>query len=111
VGDYCIESVGLVRNIDLKRVSKSKVKRLWMGVRSLSEEEAIQLVLSILRARGKPMTTKEIEEETRKRLVQCPDKTPIFLNRLRLRGAIKGQLSAERRGWIWWIETESLRSP
>jgi len=77
-----------------------------MGVRSLSEEEAIQLVLSILKAAGKPMTTKEIEEETRKKLVQCPDKTPVFLNRLRLKGTIKGQLSTERRGWIWWIETE-----
>jgi len=77
-----------------------------MGVRSLSEEEAIQLVLSILRAAGKPLTTKEIEEKTRKLLVQCPDKTPVFLNRLRLKGTIKGQLSTERRGWIWWIETK-----
>jgi hypothetical protein len=76
-----------------------------MGVRSLSEEEAIQLILSILKAAGKPLTTKEIEEETRKRLVQCPDKTPVFLNMLRLKGTIKGQLSAERRAWIWWIES------
>jgi len=75
-----------------------------MSVRSLSEEEAIELVLSILKAASKPLTTKEIEEETRKRLVQCPDKTPVFLNRLRLKGKIKGQLSAERRGWIWWVE-------
>jgi hypothetical protein len=77
-----------------------------MSVRSLSEEEAIQLVLSILKAAGKPLTTKEIEEEARKKLVQCPDKTPIFLNRLRLKGTIKGQLSPERRGWIWWIESK-----
>ena len=77
-----------------------------MSVRSLSEEEAIQLVLSILKAAGKPLTTKEIEEETRKKLVQCPDKTPIFLNRIRLKGAVKGQLSPERRGWIWWIESK-----
>jgi len=76
-----------------------------MSVRSLSEEEAINLVLSILKAAGKPMTTREIEEETKKRLVQCPDKTPVFLNRLRLKGTIRGQLSVERRGWVWWIET------
>ena len=77
-----------------------------MSVRSLSEEEAMQLVLSILKAAGKPLTTKEIEEETSKKLVQCPDKTPIFLNRLRLKGTVKGQLSPERRGWIWWIESK-----
>jgi len=77
---------------------------MLMEKRSLSEEEAIELVLSILKAAGKPLTTREIEEETKKRLVQCPDKTPVFLNRLRLKGMIKGQLSPERRGWIWWIE-------
>jgi len=77
-----------------------------MSVRSLSEEKAIQLVLSILKAAGKPLTTKEIEEETRKRLVQCPDKTPVFLNMLRLKGTIKGQLSTERRAWVWWVERE-----
>jgi len=91
----------------LKHAPKSIVSGCeGMGVRSLSEVEAIELVLSILRAAGKPLTTKEIEEETRKRLVQCPDKTPVFLNRLRLRGTIKGQLSAERRGWVWWVEKE-----
>jgi hypothetical protein len=73
-------------------------------LRSPTENEAIELVLSILKSAGKPLTTKEIEEETRKRLAQCPDKTPIFLNRLRLKGTIKGQLSPERRGWIWWVE-------
>jgi len=77
---------------------------MLMEKRSLSEEEAVELVLSILKAAGKPLTTREIEEETKKRLVQCPDKTPVFLNRLRLKGMIKGQLSPERRGWIWWVE-------
>jgi len=92
----------------LKHASKNKSERReGVCVRSLSEEEAIKLILSILKAAGKPLTTKEIEEETRKRLVQCPDKTPVFLNRLRLKGIVKGQLSPERRGWIWWIETKS----
>ncbi len=74
-----------------------------MEKRSLSEEEAIELILSILKTSGKPLTTREIESETQKKLVQCPDKTPVFLNRLRLKGIIKGELSLERRGWIWWI--------
>lgn len=77
-----------------------------LSLRRLSEDEAIQLILSILKASEKPMTTREIEEETRKHMVSCPDKTPVFLNRLRLRGIIKGQLSIERRGWIWWVEKE-----
>jgi hypothetical protein len=79
---------------------------MLMERRSLSEEEAIELILSILKAAGKPLTTREIEEQTQKRLVQCPDKTPVFLNRLRLKGIVKGELSPERRGWIWWIETK-----
>ena len=77
-----------------------------MSLKKLSEKEAIELVISILKKAGKPLTTREIEEKTRKQMVSCPDKTPIFLNRLRLKGIVKGQLSAERRGWIWWIETE-----
>jgi len=77
-----------------------------MERRSLSEEEAIELILSILKVTGKPLTTREIEEQTQKKLVQCPDKTPVFLNRLRLKGIVKGELSPERRGWIWWIETK-----
>ena len=77
-----------------------------MERRSLTEEEAIEIILSILKAAGKPLTTREIEEQTHKILVQCPDKTPVFLNKLRLKGIIKGELSLERRGWIWWIETK-----
>jgi len=79
---------------------------MLMERRSLSEEEAIELILSILKAAGKPLTTREIEEQTQKKLVQCPDKTPVFLNRLRLKGIVKGELSPERRGWIWWIATK-----
>ena len=77
-----------------------------MSLRKLSEKEAISLVISILKETGKPLTTREIEEKTRKHRVSCPDKTPIFLNRLRIKGIIEGQLSAERRGWIWWIKRE-----
>jgi hypothetical protein len=75
-----------------------------MSQRRLSEGEAVELIISILKAAGKPLTTREIEEETRKRMVSCPDKTPIFLNRLRLKGILKGRLSAEKRAWIWWVE-------
>lgn len=75
-----------------------------MGLKRLSEDEAVALIISILRTTGKPLTTREIEKETRKRMVSCPDKTPVFLNRLRLKGIVKGQLSVEKRAWIWWVE-------
>ncbi len=75
-----------------------------MGLKRLGEDEAVELIISILRSAGKPLTTREIETETRKRMVSCPDKTPVFLNRLRLKGIVKGQLSVEKRAWIWWVE-------
>ena len=76
-------------------------------MKKLSEEEAVKIVLSILKKADKPLSTRDIEGETRKLLITCPDNTPVFLNKLRLKGIIKGQLSPERRGWIWWIEKES----
>ena len=77
-----------------------------MSLKKLSEKEAVELVVSILKEAGKPLTTREIEGETRKRMASCPDKTPVFLNKLRIKGILEGHLSAERRGWIWWIKKE-----
>ena len=75
-----------------------------MGYRQLEEDDAVQFILEVLRRAGKPLTTREIQVETEKRLVRCPDSTVVFLNRLRTNGIIRGELSKERRGWIWWIE-------
>lgn len=75
-----------------------------MSERKLSDEESLELILSVLKAAGKPLTTRDVEGEIRKRLVSCPDSLPVLLNRLRLKGQVKGQLSPEHRGWIWWTE-------
>jgi len=75
-----------------------------MSLRKLSEKEAIEIILDILRKAERPLTTREIEEETRKLFVSCPDSTPVFLNRLRIKGIVEGQLSREKRGWVWWIK-------
>jgi len=78
-----------------------------MSLKKLSEKEATKIILSILKKAEKPLSTRDIEGETRKLLITCPDNTPVFLNRLRLKGVIRGQLSPERRGWIWWIERKA----
>ena len=74
-----------------------------MGERVLRDEEADQLIIQLLRDAGRPLTTREVQEETQKRLVRCPDSTVVFLNKLRLAGVIHGEMSKERRGWIWWV--------
>lgn len=75
-----------------------------MDLRRLEGEEAVDVILQILREAGRPLTTREIQQETGKRLVRCPDSTVVFLNRLRRSDTIKGQRSPEKRGWIWWVE-------
>ena len=77
-----------------------------MDYRRMGEDEAVDLILQILKGAGGPLTTRQIQEETRKRLLRCPDSTVVFLNRLRIRGLIKGERSRERRGWIWWVDDE-----
>ena len=75
-----------------------------MSLRRLEGDEAADLIVQVLREAGGPLTTREVQVETEKRLVRCPDSTVVFLNRLRSRGVIRGERSKERRGWIWWVE-------
>jgi len=72
-------------------------------VRVLTESEAERFVLDLLRKHGE-MTTKEIESNAREEGKRCPDETVLFLTKLRSRGKIKGEISQERRGWVWWVE-------
>jgi len=73
----------------------------------LTEEESLKLIVNILESAGKPLTTRDVEGEIRKSLISCPDSLPVLLNKLRLRGVVKGKLSPEHRGWIWWLEEGS----
>ncbi len=72
-------------------------------VRTLSESEAERYVIDLLKKHGE-MTTKEIETNARGEGKRCPDETVLFLTKLRSRGKIKGEVSQERRGWVWWVE-------
>jgi len=84
-----------------------KRKRTEMSERKLTEEESSELIMTILKKAGKPLTTRAVEGEIRKTLISCPDTLPVLLNRLRMKGLAKGKLSAEHRGWVWWVETGS----
>ena len=75
-----------------------------MDLRRLEGNEAVDLILQVLVEAGRPLTTREVQAETEKRRVRCPDSTVVFLNRLRIKGLIKGERSRERKGWIWWVE-------
>lgn len=70
--------------------------------KKLDEKEATQVVISLLTEEG-PMTTVQIEEKIQKRGEECPDSVALFLSKLRLRGVIGGEVSRERKGWLWWI--------
>ncbi len=75
-----------------------------MDLRRLEGNEAVDIILQVLVEAGRPLTTREVQAETEKRRVRCPDSTVVFLNRLRIKGLIKGERSRERKGWIWWVE-------
>jgi hypothetical protein len=75
-----------------------------MEPRELRGEEASRTIIGILRKAGRPLSTREVQAETQKLLVRCPDSTIVFLNRLRQSGDIHGERSREARGWVWWVD-------
>ncbi len=68
------------------------------------KKEGPDLIKSILREAGGPLTTRELQSEVRKVMAVCPSSSIVGLNILRIAGAIKGKRSKEKKGWIWWIE-------
>ena len=69
----------------------------------MTETEGEKFVLELLK-QNHHLTTRRIEEEARSRNATCPDAIIRFLNKMKLKGMIKGKLSVEDRGWIWYIE-------
>jgi hypothetical protein len=74
-----------------------------MEPRILRGDEADKLIIQLLKDAGKPLTSREVQAETEKRLVRCPDTTVVYLNKLRINGTIKGEMNKEKRAWLWWI--------
>ena len=72
--------------------------------RMLSHEEAEQYILAILKEAGKPLSMEEIRTIAKsKEDVDCRDGLPRMLSKMKYKGLIKGELSAERKEWLWWI--------
>jgi hypothetical protein len=68
----------------------------------MNTPEAEEFVVELLRRSG-PLTTMQIEVAARRRDKRCPDQTVLFLTKMKKKGIVKGEVSLERRGWIWWI--------
>ncbi|MBD3207003.1 hypothetical protein GF319_11765 [Candidatus Bathyarchaeota archaeon] len=75
-----------------------------MDTRRLEGDEATKTIVEILEQAEEPLTTRQVQEETQKRMVRCPDTTIVFLNRLRQKGVIHGERNKKARGWIWWVD-------
>jgi hypothetical protein len=72
-------------------------------MRKMTDEEAEEKVISFLRERGR-MTSFEIDSHFKDRDEECPDALVTFLARMKRKGKIKGEVSKERRGWVWWAD-------
>jgi len=69
-------------------------------------EEAERFVVQLLAEFG-PLSTMEVEKLARKQHKRCPDQTVLFLTKMKKKGLIKGEVSYERKGWVWWVEKAS----
>jgi hypothetical protein len=72
------------------------------GALPMSESVAEAFVIRLLREQG-PLSTVQIEKLARKQRKRCPDQTVIFLTKMKKKGLIKGEVSLERRGWVWSV--------
>jgi hypothetical protein len=55
---------------------------------------------------GRRLTTIELEAVLESEGAHCPDDLARTLNVMRRKGLIKGAVSTERGGWVWWVEDQ-----
>jgi len=79
-------------------MTESKREQIQPG--SMGDME--RYIVKLLEISGK-LTTREVQARVESEGMRCPDEPVRFLNRLRMKGVIKGEVSVERRGWLWWI--------
>jgi len=67
---------------------------------AMTPSDAESFIISLLRYNG-PLMTMEIETLAADQKKRCPDQTVIFLAKMRSKGLIRGEVSHEKRGWLW----------
>jgi hypothetical protein len=67
------------------------------------------LIVSILRATGRPLTTRQLQEEAQRLAPHCVSSNVVVLNVMRISGTIKGR-STEDGAWLWWVEDREENS-
>ena len=73
------------------------------SIRSMVPDTQIRNgIIQILKCQE--MTTKEIQLALGPVVGQCPDEIARELARMRHQGLIKGEVSQEKGGWVWWME-------
>ena len=79
---------------------------LHSGMNRMDESklEGPELIVSVLREAGEPLTTRRLQEEVRKVQPRCIASSVVALNLMRIRGTIKGR-RREDRSWVWWVES------
>lgn len=70
-------------------------------MRKMSDEEAEGKIVELLKGRGE-MTSFEIDSHFKETDEECPDSLVAFLARMKRKGLIKGEVSKEKKGWVWW---------
>jgi len=66
----------------------------------MTDREAETFVMKLLSERG-PQSTLDIERFARKEHRRCPDQTVLFLMKMKRKGMILGEVSMEKKGWLW----------
>ena len=62
-------------------------------------------LLHVLQKRtGSKLSASEIEAEVKEEELHCPDDFVRTLNRMRLKGTIRGELDRQSGSYVWWVD-------
>lgn len=77
----------------------------WAAIGGLMRTELIERVWAVF---GEDrISTKEVESRLYDLFdYRCPDDLAKTLMKMRSAGHLKGEVSLERGGWMWWVDAE-----